>query len=360
MNRSGSRSWLAGALAVAMVGALSVGRFCLGHSLLAGSGTAQQRPVPSLFAAAASAPPPAPASTAATTDPTYALSPRSPVDTFRDLLAMHPTERKQALANRPPEVQRALLAKVREYESLNPTLRELRLKSTELYYYLWPLMNTPPATRQALLALVPERDRKEIQKRLKTWDAYPGGKQQELLTNVLALRFYGELKSGPPPLPPVSPAEQEKLNRGVRQWRALSTAQQQRLATRFDRFFELSPDEQQKAANTLSESERRQIEKTLRNFENLSADDRSKCILAFQRFASLSLEQRRQFLKNAEAWKLLSPEQRQNWCNLVNNLPVLPPEPPGLNPPPAPPDARFPGPRNLPPSSPPPPPGTDL
>jgi len=102
---------------------------------------------------------------------------------------------------------------------------------------------------------------------------------------------------------------------------------------RFDRFFELTPEEQQRACNTLSEPERRQIEKTLRRFENLSSEDRAKCLHAFDKFANLSLEQRRQFLKNAEMWKGLSPKERQNWRDLVDDLPVLPPELPGLRPP---------------------------
>src|SRR5437762_10215665 len=59
-------------------------------------------------------------------------SPKSPVDLFRDLLAMSPAERKNFLTNRPPAAQKMILAKVREYESLKPDQREVRLKVTEL------------------------------------------------------------------------------------------------------------------------------------------------------------------------------------------------------------------------------------
>jgi len=309
------------------------GRVSSRHPLLAAWGAPQAPGGPALLAHDPS-PPPAPSPGNALISPPSA---RSPVETFRELLAMNPAERKQFLAGRPPEIQKQILAKVREYESVGPIRRELRLKATELYYYLWPLMNTLPSNRPPLLALVPQSDRKEIERRLGVWDQFPAGKQQELLTNTAAIRFFTELKTGPPPLPPASPAQQAKLDRGILQWQALPLAQQQKITARFKRFFDLTPEEQQEACNTLSEPERRQIERTLYKFENLSTEDRSKAIRAFEKFARLSLEQRRQFLRNVEVWKLMPPDERQNWRDLVNELPQQPPSPPGLEHPPTPP-----------------------
>src|SRR5437763_6112190 len=60
----------------------------------------------------------------ATAEPTA----KSPVEQFRELLAMNVVERKQALTNRPPEIRKRILAKLREYESLKPDERELRLQ----------------------------------------------------------------------------------------------------------------------------------------------------------------------------------------------------------------------------------------
>ncbi len=271
-----------------------------------------------------------PATPAATNTMGGPISARCPVDTFRELLAMSPAERKRALADRSPQVQRRILAKVREYQSFSPNERELRLKATELYYYLWPLMNTAASQRQPLLALVPERDLREIEKRLEAWDRFPAGRQQELLTNTAAIRFFTELKLGPPPLPLGPPAQQAKLQSGVAQWQALPRTQQQRITARFKRFFELTPEEQQLACNTLSETEQRQIERTLYKFENLTAADRTKAIDYFEKFAGLTYDQRRQFLKNAELWKLMSPDQRQEWRDLVNAMPEMPPFPPGV------------------------------
>src|SRR4051812_21202999 len=63
---------------------------------------------------------------------------KSPVDLFRELLGLSLTERRQFLSNRAPIIQKRLLAKVREYESLKPDERELRLRATELRWYLLP------------------------------------------------------------------------------------------------------------------------------------------------------------------------------------------------------------------------------
>jgi hypothetical protein len=319
MSRSRPKGPWQSALALAVLAAaLWTGKVALGPAFSAASGAA---PTP------APRTPPAPASTNTLAGP---ASSRPPVETFRELLAMNPFERKRSLADRPPHIQRRILAKIREYESLSPNQRELRLKATELYYYLWPLLNTAPTGRQPLLAAVPESDRPEIEKRLQAWDLFPTGRQQELLTNAAAAHFFTELENGPPPLPPASPAQQVKLQQGIAQWQALPRSQQQKITARFKRFLELTPEEQQQACNTLSETERRQIQRTLHRFENLTIADRVKAVDYFEKFASLTYEQRRDFLKNAEVWKLMTPNQRQEWRDLVNAMPELPPFPPGL------------------------------
>src|SRR5580658_10502575 len=51
----------------------------------------------------------------------------SPVDLFRQLLAMSPDDRDNYLAKRPPAIRQRLLDKIQEYLALDPTERELRL-----------------------------------------------------------------------------------------------------------------------------------------------------------------------------------------------------------------------------------------
>src|SRR5438067_878848 len=98
---------------------------------------------------------------------------RSPVTFVRELLAMTPMERRQALSNRPPEVQKKILTKLREYQSLKPDERELRLRATELQWYLQPLMALSPTNRTGRMTLVPEEMRPLLQERLARWDSVP-------------------------------------------------------------------------------------------------------------------------------------------------------------------------------------------
>src|SRR5437773_2160 len=56
---------------------------------------------------------------------------KPPVDFFRELLALSPSQRDNVLKGRSPESKVSVLAKVREYESLDADERELRLRATE-------------------------------------------------------------------------------------------------------------------------------------------------------------------------------------------------------------------------------------
>jgi hypothetical protein len=266
---------------------------------------------------------------------------QSPISFFRELLAMNAAERRQALTNRPPESQKLILAKVREYESLQPDDRELRLRVTELRWYLLPLMTAPATNRPARLAAIPEQDRKLVEDRLQEWDKLSPDVQKELLANEAIVAYLAEIEGRTPEqrrlmLESIPLARREMLEKDINKWDTMSEDQRRRMLSRFKAFFELTAQEKQKALNTLSGPERRQIEQTLRTFGSLPADQRAQCIRSFEKFAGLSLAERQQFLKNAERWKLLSPAERQAWRELVRTLP--PPMPPDL--PPLPPSLR--------------------
>lgn len=252
---------------------------------------------------------------------------KSPVAFFRELLAMNLAERQKALADRAPENRKQILAKVREYESLKPNVREMRLQVTELRWYLWPLMNMAPENRAGRLEQIPAAQRGPIEDRLREWDKLPVEVQKQLLDNEATVRYFTELQDNPRRLTnSISPAAQAKLQKGIRQWQSLSEEQRQQIASRFRQFFDLTHDEKEQALNTLSEPERLQIQKTLQAFGQLPQGQRALCIRSFEKFASLSLVERQQFLKNAARWKLMTPEERQSWRELVSRVPMMPPD----------------------------------
>jgi hypothetical protein len=55
---------------------------------------------------------------------------RSPVDVFRDLLAMAPADREKFLSTRSPDTRKRIQAKLEEYLALSPEERRLRLRVT--------------------------------------------------------------------------------------------------------------------------------------------------------------------------------------------------------------------------------------
>ncbi len=253
----------------------------------------------------------------------------SPVDLFRKLLAMTPAEQKDFLADKSPEHQKRILAKVREYESLKPDQRELRLRVTELHWYLSPLLTAPATNRAAQLAAIPDDERRAIEDRLREWDKLPATAQKELLDNEATLRYFTQVADGAEQN--ISAARRGKLEAGIADWQKLPAAQRQKLLARFNQFFDLTATEKCRALEKLSDVDRAPMEKTLAKFEKLPRAQRDASVQAFAKYAAMSLAERQDFLKNAERWRLMPPEEQQAWRELVQKLPpTLPPMPPGL------------------------------
>ena len=274
---------------------------------------------------------------ASTNSPFHLRQARSPVALFRQLLAMTPEEREAALSNRPPEIRARILAKVHEYEALDPNERELRLRATELRWYLLPLMRESPTNRAAALEQVPPDIRDLVKARLNQWMILPPQLQQEFLENERALRYFAHLDiSNNPVLHQIAPPGSE-----LARWSGMTVEERKKIAANVNQFFELTPEEKQTALSTLSDAERQQMEKTLHTFDKLPPDQRDECIRAFAKFASMSAAEKQEFLRNAQRWSEMSPADRQTWRDLVANVPQWPPLPEGfIAPPPSPPQAR--------------------
>ncbi len=271
---------------------------------------------------------------------------KSPVDLFRELLAMTPAGRKNYLTNRPPAVRARILAKVREYEALDPNERELRLRATELRWYLLPLMHESPTNRTARLATIPADLQPLLKNRLRQWDILPPALKAEFLASERTLRYFTHVDpSNSPSLPPLPQDQRRHHNPSgpdLAHWNTLSEEQRQKIAAQCSRFFELTPMEKKKTLNTRSDAERQQMEKTLETFGKLPPAQRRKCIRAFTEFAGLSAQEKQDFLKNAQRWSQMSPKERQTWRDLVTHVPewqplpsalILPPMPPAFHPP---------------------------
>ena len=234
---------------------------------------------------------------------------KSPVESFRTLLVMPTADRTEHLATRSAEVQKKLVEKIREYQALTPDERELRLKATELRWYLKPLMSVPATNRDAQVKLIPENLREMVAARIELWDKLPPAIQRTILTNQHGATY---ITLGPP-MPPGIPSPADKIRVSLQQ--------------RFNQLFELTPSEKEKILATLSDAERRQMEKTLESFGKLTLSQRRLCITSFTKFAGMSPTERQEFLKNAQRWSEMSPAERQSWRELVSTAPKMPPLP---------------------------------
>lgn len=262
---------------------------------------------------------------------------KSPVEQFRELLAMSHADRARAITNRPPTIQQQLLAKLKEYDALSANERELRLRTTELRYYLIPMLNMPPADRSKAMDRIPIDIRQLVQDRLVSWDSLPNDLRRDLLENESIIRYFRESQARSAAdraneFSRISPGQRAQLESGIARWRAIPDDQQQKVMQRFDQLFVMSSRERDAVLKTLSEPERQQIEATLRSLEGLPPPQRIRCVQSLSKFVSLTAEERAEFLRSAERWRALSPDQRDAWRKMVARLSSLPPMPPGVTP----------------------------
>lgn len=261
---------------------------------------------------------------------------QSPVNIFRSLLSMSQAERSQYLATKTSSQRSVLESKIKEYNSMSPNEREIRLKVTEIRWYLSPLMKLPPAERAASLQLIPEEDRPFVRARLELWDLYPRPLQQEVLENDFTLRLANSGTNFQRALEQVPVERRPQVEVEVTRWASLSPEERERRGDQFNRFFELSDQERRRTLQLLSPLERQQMEKTLQTFEKLPREKRDRCLEAFHKFANLSPGEREEFLKNASRWESMTPDERQTWRLLVQRLPEFPPLPTSAQPSPRP------------------------
>ena len=276
------------------------------------------------------------------TDP---ASNRSPLEFFRQLLAMDAAARGAKLAGLSTKSRAALQRKLAEYDALSPGARELRLQATELRYFLRPLLGLERDFRNRAVAALPEKFRSLVAARLVQWDGLPKETRSAILDNEWML--LGVLRYGPQfaatavkegSLPGETAAARERLEA----WSSLRPARQQELLGRFHRFFTLNADEKERVLDQLPEYQRVKVFATIDEIRRLPERERLACMDALRRFNEMSVVERAAFIRNAKLWRGLSSGEKEAWRMVVQQFPPLPPGvemppvPPGFFSPPAP------------------------
>lgn len=258
----------------------------------------------------------------------------TPVDYFRQILAIAPPERAMEMTNRSAASRAFLEGKLREFEALAPAAREARLQTLQLRWHLLPLMKMPAGQRSARIAMLKDTERTLVEERLAQWDTLPVDLQKKVLENesVVRIFFRAETNAPAPELAPArfSAQQSEQMEKDLVRWNTLTEGDRQEIQSHFQRFFELNEKEKTRILNAMTETERQQMGKALRSYARLPKERREVCLRNLQKFTALSPEERAEFLLNAERWQSISPKDRQLWRDLVARLQPKPPLPPGM------------------------------
>ncbi len=252
-----------------------------------------------------------------TVAPGVTLRQTSPILYFRGVLGMTPAERERALASKPADSKKILLAKVEEYLALPADIREARLRQTQLRWELTALNNLAPADRPAFIKEAALEDRSLLEDYARWMTNAPAGKK-EMLDKLSTERHAA-------------------LTKALAQWDAVPEPERLQRSAEFGQFFQENQARQQKTLNAFTDAERHTIEMALKQFAVLPEVQRKNCIQSFEKFASMDAARRDDFLKNAALWETMTPKDRGLWRALVQRYPSLPPPPPGFRSPPAPP-----------------------
>lgn len=255
---------------------------------------------------------------------------KSPVEAFRELLAMDPAQQNAALTNRGEEARQRLIAKIREYREMEPEDRELRLQATELRWCLPPLMQVPPTERAERLAELRPELRPLVESRLARWDALPADLREQFLKNEQALGYLSQLppaseKARSAMMEQVPATQREAVSNALLRLDRMTEASRKRAFSTFEGFFELTPQEKQAALRVVSEAEKRQIEKSIEAFGRMSLEQRKQCLQAYEKFAGMSPISRALFLRNVKQWEAMTPKEREQWRELVKRVEIFPP-----------------------------------
>ncbi len=300
--------------------ALCLAAALAGGLVLAGEGAAPPVAAPPRLPEPPPPPPPAP----------------SPVDRFRELLAMPPAAREQFLATRTPEQRAYLQARLAEFDTLPAADRELRLHLLNLRHYLLPLLRLTPERRGGELRRVPPEYRALVAERLAAWDRLPAAQQQELLASEAVfsgLPLLGDAgravrRSEAAQLPA---AQRQRIERDLERWEAIPAEDRARITRHFESFLTFTAAEKAKVLARLDVADREKAARMLRALDELPEAQRARVVEALDRFSALSPEQRERFLQNAARWQAMSAEERLAWRRLRS---ALPPSPPGFQSPP--------------------------
>ncbi|HOW66729.1 MAG TPA: DUF3106 domain-containing protein [Candidatus Paceibacterota bacterium] len=248
----------------------------------------------------------------------------SPVDFFQELLHKTPEQRALALADKSESRRQQILAKLQEYEALDPRQRELRLQATQLKWRLLTLMKLPPGERHIHLAKLAPDEKNQLEDRLHRWDQLPTNFQQAVLAEYYPQGSPGYIPAtqrtsatSVPSRPYVSPPHTTPRT-------PLSVAEKEKILKSFHQFFDLTETEKQRILGLMDQASRQQTETALMTWQRMTAPQRQGLMKSVSIISELPPEQQERYLRMAEQWTRLAPNEQTQLRKYAAQLPPLP------------------------------------
>ena len=259
----------------------------------------------------------------------------SPVKYLSDLLAASPEQRERMLAAKTRDRQAFWARKIDEYEQLPVSVRQDRLKTAQLHWYIALLIPISADARGKRLAQIPEGERDLVKRCLERWDKLPEDARADVMNNFKLTRYFARWEtrsSVPPPLPPASSSRPGNLNNpSAQRWESSPLEKRREMLDAYARFYELPARQQEAALEKMPFSFRKECESRRSELLQMPPDQRQKSLNFLRAFAKMSPEEQARFRENAKRWKDMTSQERNFWMRYVQQLPKsLPPLPPGV------------------------------
>jgi hypothetical protein len=275
----------------------------------------QERPAPR----SAPIPPATAAATAAT-------------DLWRRVLAMNAEQREEFIQSKPASAQVYLRSKVREYLALSPAEQEARLAALELRSMMLSLMKLSAPVRAQQLQALSAVKRKEVERRLLTWDILPPPLQKDVLENETVVRLFIESRqsgaSREQLLADMPPQRRQEVEKKLEAWDSMTGEKQDQVFASVERFFELDEKTRSRTLGELSDRDRARLMPTLSAFDRMPKEQRDRALEGFRRFKQLSAAEQQEFVRTAQRWEAMKESDKRLWRQIVISLRSAPMPPP--------------------------------
>lgn len=254
----------------------------------------------------------------------------SPVKYLSDLLAASPEQREKMLSSKTGDRKAFWARKIDEYQRLPESVRQDRLKTSQLHWYIALLIPISADARGKRLSQIPEEERDLVQRCLERWDKLPEDARTDVMNNFKLTRYFAR-SSAPPPLPPASPRSGSLNNPSARRWESSPLEKRREMLDAYARFYELPERQQEAALKKVPFPSRKECETRRNELLQMPPEQRQRSLNFLRIFAKMSPEEQARFRENAKRWRDMNPQERSFWMRYVEQLPKrLPPLPPGV------------------------------